>query len=388
MRKAFVVPILAVGLALGLSGLALPKVASAQISVGISVRVGPPALPVYAQPICPGPDYIWVPGYWAYGPDGYYWVPGTWVVAPEPGYLWTPGWWGFENSVYVWHPGYWGPHVGFYGGIDYGYGYFGTGYVGGEWRGGHFFYNSAVSHVNVRVVRNVYVNRTVVRNVHVDRVSYNGGPHGINARPNEEQRRWDSERHIGPTATQEQHVNRARDDRSLHYNENHGRPPIGATPRPNQFPGGARPGNNRNQNEFHPPQNQNRGPQQNNERPQNRTFNPPTNQHPENRNYNQPQPNNRPENRNYNPPPQPNNRPADRNYNRPQPNNRPQPTNRPENRNYNAPQTQGHPGEQPHGQPAPRVNHPQAQPHNEPHGNQGGNHGRDNGGHDGKDGGR
>ena len=39
--------------------------ASAQIAVGISVHVGPPALPVYAQPICPTEGYIWTPGFGA-----------------------------------------------------------------------------------------------------------------------------------------------------------------------------------------------------------------------------------------------------------------------------------------------------------------------------------
>jgi hypothetical protein len=33
--------------------------------VRISVRFGPPALPVYEQPICPGDGYIGTPGYWA-----------------------------------------------------------------------------------------------------------------------------------------------------------------------------------------------------------------------------------------------------------------------------------------------------------------------------------
>src|SRR5437773_12473284 len=69
--------------------LAIPIPSQAQVAVGISVRIGPPVLPVYAQPICPGPDYIWVPGYWAYGDDDYFWVPGTWVLAPVPGLLWT-----------------------------------------------------------------------------------------------------------------------------------------------------------------------------------------------------------------------------------------------------------------------------------------------------------
>src|SRR5215467_9509393 len=83
--------------------LALPRTAPAQFAMAITIA--PPALPVYEQPICPAPGYLWVPGYWAWGPDGYYWVPGTWVMAPEPGLLWTPGYWGWSAGYYVWHPG-------------------------------------------------------------------------------------------------------------------------------------------------------------------------------------------------------------------------------------------------------------------------------------------
>src|SRR5258708_15595856 len=109
--------------------------------VFVSVRVGPPALPIYAQPICPGPGFFWTPGYWGWNDDaGYYWVPGTWVVAPV-GMLWTPGYWGWGGGLYAWHAGYWGPHVGFYGGINYGFGYGGGGFGGGEGGGwGVLFY--------------------------------------------------------------------------------------------------------------------------------------------------------------------------------------------------------------------------------------------------------
>src|SRR6201997_4575615 len=121
-------------LALGLSSV-VASPASAQVAVGISVRSGPPALPVYVQPPCPTEGYIWTPGYWAYGAAGYYWVPGVWVAPPRVGVLWTPGYWGFGGGLYAWHPGYWGPHVGFYGGINYGFGYFGAGFAGGVWAG-------------------------------------------------------------------------------------------------------------------------------------------------------------------------------------------------------------------------------------------------------------
>src|ERR1700690_1714282 len=143
--------------------------------IGISVAFGPPALPVYEQPICPGDGYIWTPGYWAYADGDYYWVPGTWVEAPEVGFLWTPGYWGWGGSAFFFHEGYWGPHVGFYGGVSYGFGYFGNGYEGGRWDHDHFYYNRAVTNVNVTVIHNVYETRVTEVN---NRVSYNGGNGG------------------------------------------------------------------------------------------------------------------------------------------------------------------------------------------------------------------
>ena len=118
---------LAAAVALPLATVATPK---AHAGIFIQVGFAPPALPVYAQPPIPGDGYIWTPGYWAYGDAGYYWVPGVWVLAPRPGYLWTPAWWGWEGGFYRWHGGYWGPQVGFYGGVNYGYGYGGVGYQG------------------------------------------------------------------------------------------------------------------------------------------------------------------------------------------------------------------------------------------------------------------
>src|SRR5262249_16702493 len=115
---------------LAMAATAWPPSAIAQVSVSVSVGFPPPALPVYEQPICPGEDYIWTPGYWAWDDydEDYYWVPGTWVLAPERGYLWTPPYWGWNGVSFIFYQGYWGPRVGFYGGIDYGYGYTGRGY--------------------------------------------------------------------------------------------------------------------------------------------------------------------------------------------------------------------------------------------------------------------
>src|SRR5277367_3478020 len=158
----------------------------AQVRVGVSIAIAPPELPVYEQPICPADGYIWTPGYWAYGDADYYWVPGTWIEAPEVGFLWTPGWWGWGDGGYFFHTGYWGPHIGFYGGIDYGFGYFGNGYEGGRWDNGHFFYNRSVTNVNVTNIHNVY-NTTVINHTTETRVSYNGGSGGIARRPTAEE---------------------------------------------------------------------------------------------------------------------------------------------------------------------------------------------------------
>jgi len=217
--------------------LVLSSPALAQVSVGVSVHVGPPALPIYEQPACPGNGFIWIPGYWYWGPDGYFWVPGTWVIAPRVGFLWTPGYWGWGEGVYVWHPGYWGPHVGFYGGINYGFGYTGVGYAGGYWRGGAFFYNRAVTNVNVTVVHNSY-NRTVVNdNVAVNRVSYNGGAGGIAARPSPTEEAAAREQHIAPTTEQAQHEHASGSNRALHASANHGQPPVAAAAKPGVFSG-------------------------------------------------------------------------------------------------------------------------------------------------------
>ncbi|HXW62007.1 MAG TPA: YXWGXW repeat-containing protein [Candidatus Acidoferrales bacterium] len=200
----------------------LPTVSQAQVAV--SITVAPPVIPVYAQPACPVEGYLWTPGYWAWGPAGYYWVPGVWVAPPRVGLLWTPGYWGFVGGVYGWHAGYWGPHIGFYGGVNYGFGYGGVGFVGGVWRGSVFAYNTAVVHVDETVVRNVYVDRTVINNTTVvNRVSFNG-PGGVMARPTAQEQVAIREQHFQPTQDQVSHQMSASHDRSMLASENHGTP--------------------------------------------------------------------------------------------------------------------------------------------------------------------
>jgi hypothetical protein len=147
--------------------------------------------------------------------------------------LWTPGYWGWNNNAYFWNPGYWGSWVGFYGGINYGFGYFGSGFVGGFWRGGMFSYNTAIVNVNKTVIRNTYIDRTVInRNTfNRTRVSFNGGRGGIHAVPTsrEVQARESGQR---LTAQQKYHEHTAAQDRNHLATVNHGTPKTAAISHP------------------------------------------------------------------------------------------------------------------------------------------------------------
>ena len=210
----------------------------AGVFFSITVGTPPPGLVYYAQPPCPGYGYIWVPGYWAYGPYGFFWVPGTWVTAPEPGLLWTPGYWAWDGDGddYVWNAGYWAPQVGFYGGIDYGYGYNGYGYQGGYWNQGRFYYNTAVNNVSGSNVRYVYT-QSVSNTTVVNRVSYNGGRGGTSARPTREQLDVARRPYSRATPAQERLQQDASSRPELRESVNHGMPRIAATSRPDVFSG-------------------------------------------------------------------------------------------------------------------------------------------------------
>jgi len=213
--------------------LAFPIASFAHWDVGVTVGFAPPELPLYSQPPCPADGYIWTPGYWAYSADDedYYWVPGTWVLAPSPGLLWTPGYWGVIDDDYVWHEGYWAPHVGFYGGINYGFGYFGVGFAGGYWRGRDFYYNRAVANLTDVHVTNVY-NSTVINNhFNGGRVSFNGRD-GVRARPAPSELIAARESHRGFTAPQRLQAESARSVPGLLASVNHGHPSVAATARP------------------------------------------------------------------------------------------------------------------------------------------------------------
>ncbi len=221
---------------IGFLAFAFPATSYASFSVAISVGFAPPALPLYLQPPCPASGYIWTPGYWAYSAEtaDYFWVPGTWVVAAEPGLLWTPGYWALGAGAYLWNAGYWASHVGFYGGINYGYGYFGSGFEGGYWRDHDFYYNQAVMNISNVNVTNVYNRSVPDTNYYGTRPSFNGAA-GVHASPTRSDLAAAHEPHHSITQPQILQATSAQNVPALRASINHGYPSVAATTGPGAF---------------------------------------------------------------------------------------------------------------------------------------------------------
>ena len=223
-------------LALATLGATFPAASPAQSQVTISITtvLAPPPLPIYLQPPIPTPGYLWAPGYWAWDGFDYYWVPGVWVLPPRAGLLWTPGYWGWRDSFYVYNAGYWGPHIGYYGGVVYGFGYTGFGYEGGYWNNGAFFYNRYVNNITNIHITNVY-SKTVIVNAAANTVSYNGGKGGIVAAPTPQQLAAIHEAHVVPTANQMALEHVAHNNPKAFAKVNNGKPPVVALAPPQRF---------------------------------------------------------------------------------------------------------------------------------------------------------
>jgi hypothetical protein len=141
------------------------------------------------------------------------------------------------NGVYLFNAGFWGPTVGFYGGINYGFGYAGIGYAGGYWSSGNFYYNRVVNNISNTHITNVY-DKTVELN-RTTNVSFNGGPGGVRARATPAELAAAHQGRVAQTAAQVRHAEAARSNPQLRTSVNRGNPPIAATARPGEFTGRA-----------------------------------------------------------------------------------------------------------------------------------------------------
>jgi hypothetical protein len=149
--------------------------------------------------------------------------------------LWTPPYWEFAGGGYHWHHGYWGLHIGFYGGINYGFGYVGRGFYGGYWNSGAFVYNQAVTNVNTTVIRNVY-NYRVTNYTPANRVSFNGGARGVQMRPSPQELAVVHDQRMAPVAAQLAQARNFAGNRAQFASANGGRPAELVASRPLQTP--------------------------------------------------------------------------------------------------------------------------------------------------------
>jgi hypothetical protein len=91
---------------LALAGTSLLAGTHVSIGIGIGAPVysaPPPPVAAYAYPPCPGPAYVWVPGYWYPAGPRYRWRAGYWAVPPYRGSYWVAP--RYTNSRY--YAGHW-----------------------------------------------------------------------------------------------------------------------------------------------------------------------------------------------------------------------------------------------------------------------------------------
>src|SRR5579862_2236886 len=61
----------------------------AQVSLGIRIGAPPPPRVLRVRPVSPGPEYVWIDGYW-YPVGGHYrWHAGYWSRPPYEGARWV-----------------------------------------------------------------------------------------------------------------------------------------------------------------------------------------------------------------------------------------------------------------------------------------------------------
>jgi len=76
-----------------------------QVSIGVGINIGPPPPPrvIRVLPPRPGPEFVWVEGYWYPAGRRYRWHPGYWTRPPYAGARWVVP--RYDRSQYF--VGYW-----------------------------------------------------------------------------------------------------------------------------------------------------------------------------------------------------------------------------------------------------------------------------------------
>ena len=76
-------------LLLALVLLAAGPAIAADVSIGIQIGAPPPPRVLALRPRSPGPDWVWLEGYWYPVNGRYRWHDGYWTRPPYPGAVWV-----------------------------------------------------------------------------------------------------------------------------------------------------------------------------------------------------------------------------------------------------------------------------------------------------------
>lgn len=73
----------------------------------VYVDRAPPPRRVEVIPARPGPEFVWIGGYWAWASREYVWTPGHWERPPRRRVHWVQGRWHKHGHEWYWEPGHW-----------------------------------------------------------------------------------------------------------------------------------------------------------------------------------------------------------------------------------------------------------------------------------------
>jgi hypothetical protein len=73
---------------------------------GRVITEAPPAPPAEVLVPPPGPNYVWLPGYWSWQ-GRWVWIGGAWTVRPYAHAHWVPGHWAHRGYGWIWVGGHW-----------------------------------------------------------------------------------------------------------------------------------------------------------------------------------------------------------------------------------------------------------------------------------------
>ena len=67
----------------------------------------PPPMATQTIVVAPGPDFVWLDGYWGWGVGGWAWFGGHWDRPPHPHAFWVHGRWVPEHNHWRWASPHW-----------------------------------------------------------------------------------------------------------------------------------------------------------------------------------------------------------------------------------------------------------------------------------------